>query len=175
MKNVYIILTKSESVPSRLIGLFTHEKFTHSSIAFEDDLSVMYSFARKYSRLPLPAGLVEEKTDCGFYKNQQDIPCAVLKLKVSDKIYFRMKYKVREMMNRRDDYKYSILGLLMCGMNIAADIPDSYFCSQFVAFVLSESGAVEFDKPASLMHPTDFYRMKEFSRIYEGKLFGICG
>lgn len=174
MKNVFIILTKSESVPSRLIGFFTHDKFTHSSIAFEDDLRVMYSFARKYSYLPLPAGLVEEQTDRGFYKKQKDIPCAVLKLKVPDKVYYRMKYKVREMMNRRDDYKYSVLGLLMCGMNIAVDIPDHYFCSQFVAYVLSESGAMEFDKPASLIHPSDFYRMKQFSRIYEGKLVGIC-
>ena len=45
-KNIYIILTRSDTFISRLIGFFTKEPFTHASIAFDDSLDRMYSFAR---------------------------------------------------------------------------------------------------------------------------------
>ncbi len=173
MKSIYIVLTKSESLPSRLINFFTRDKYTHASISFDEDFRVMYSFARKYPHTPLPAGLVEERVDSGFWKHQQNIPCAVMKIDVSDRTYFRVKYTVSEMLDRRDEFKYSLIGLLMCGMNIEADIPNNYFCSQFVAHVLAKSGAIKFDKPETLIHPADFYTMDKFSRVYEGKLFGI--
>lgn len=173
MKSIYIILTKSESLPSKLITFFTHDKYTHASIAFDRDLRVMYSFARKYTHLPLPAGLVEERVDSGFWKNQQNIPCAVLKIDADDKTFFRLKYKIRKMLDRKDDFKYSLIGLIMCGMNIETDIPNNFFCSQFVAHVLAQSGAAEFDKPESLIHPSDFYSMDKFICIYEGKLHAL--
>lgn len=62
MKFLYLLLTRSTSLPSRLIGLFTSEPFTHISLAFDRELTVLYSFARKYPAIPLPAGLMEEQT-----------------------------------------------------------------------------------------------------------------
>ncbi len=175
MKSIYLLLTRSTSLPSRLIGLFTSEPFTHVSIAFDRELTVLYSFARKYPTLPLPAGLMEEHIDRGFYRRQGDIPCALLRMDVPDKIYSRAKTLVYNMFQRREDYTYSILGLLLCHLHISLDRPNRFFCSQFVGTVLAKSGALELPKPASLMHPFDFctLRMNGLEVLYLGGLDGV--
>jgi len=173
MKFLYLLLTRSTSLPSRLIGLFTSEPFTHVSLAFDRDLSVLYSFARKYPSTPLPAGLTEEHIDRGFYQRQGNIPCALLRISVPDPIYFRAKTLVYQMFQRREDYTYSILGLLLCRLRIPFDLPNRYFCSQFVGTVLSESGALILPKPASLMHPFDFCSLREPEILYLGCLNGL--
>lgn len=171
MKSIYILLTRSTSLPSKLIGLFTSEPFTHVSIAFDSELTVMYSFARKYASLPLPAGLTEERIDRGFYRKQGDIPCALLRMDVTDKVYYRAKNKVLNMLQCREDYTYSIIGLLMCHLHIPLEMPNRYFCSQFVSMILAESGALKLPKPAALMHPSDFCTMEGFRVLYLG---GLC-
>ncbi len=170
MKSIYILLTRSTSVASRLIGLFTGEPFTHVSIAFEHDLNVLYSFARLHPSLPLPAGLTEEHIDCGFFKKQGDIPCALLQMDVPDKIYFRAKNLVYNMFQCRKDYHYNFFGLLLCRLRIPRDTPNQYFCSQFVSTVLAESGALALPKPASLMHPYDFCSIDGLQILYLGGL-----
>ena len=173
MKSLYILLTRSGSLPSRLIGLFTDEPFTHASIAFDRELTVLYSFARKYPAVPLPAGLMEEHIDRGFYLRQGDIPCALLRMDVPDRIYSRAKTLVYNMFQRREEYAYSILGLLLCHLHISRDFRNRYFCSQFVGTVLEKSGALELPKPASLMHPFDFCSLYGLEVLYLGGLDGL--
>lgn len=173
MKSLYILLTRSRSLTSRVIGLFTSEPFTHASLAFDRELTVLYSFARKYSGMPLPAGLMEEHIDRGFYRRQGDIPCALLRMDVPDRIYSRAKTMVYNMFQRREDYTYSILGLFLCHLHISLDFRNRYFCSQFVGTILEESGALKLPKPASLMHPFDFCSMDRLQILYLGSLDGL--
>ena len=173
MKSLYILLTRSRSLPSRVIGLFTSEPFTHVSLAFDRELTVLYSFVRKYSGMPLPAGLMEEHLDRGFYRRQGDIPCALLRMDVPDRIYSRAKTFVYNMFQRREEYSYSIFGLLLCHLQISLNFRNRYFCSQFVGTVLAESGALELPKPASLMHPFDFCSLCRLEVLYLGGLDGL--
>lgn len=170
MKNIYIILTRSTSVPSRLIRHITGETYTHASIAFDDNIHSMYSFARKNASFPLPAGLVEEHIDSGFYLNQSNIPCALLSMQVSERKYFALKSKVFNMFCRANEYKYSIIGLLFCNFKIPLELPGFFFCSQFVAKLLYECDIVSLPKKPSLMHPADFLEIKQFTQVFEGKL-----
>lgn len=170
MKAIYILLTRTTSVPSRLIGRFTNDPYTHVSISFEDELPVMYSFARKYARLPLPAGLVKEQLDHGFYLSQKDSPCRLMKLRVPDAIYRRAKNRVADMYALRSEYSYSVLGLIMCKLDIAMEIPGRYFCSQFVGKVLSDSGALDLPKPPTLMHPYDFDGLAGVTPVFTGQI-----
>ncbi len=170
MKSIYILLTRTTSVPSRLIGRFTGEPFTHVSLSFDGGLAVLYSFARRYPRLPLPAGLTEERLDRGFYGTQGDIPCALLRLEVPDRVYYRARTKVNHMLQCREDYAYSVLGLLFCSLRIPLEFRDRYFCSQFVGKILADSGALDLPKPASLLHPSDFYTLDRLHILYLGGL-----
>lgn len=170
MKNIYIILTQSTSIPSRLIRFFTGEPYTHVSIAFDEDIRAMYSFARKYAPLPLPAGLVEEHINTGFYRNQGNIPCRVLAVQVTKQEYYTLKTAVYDMLCRSNEYHYSILGLLLCKLHIPLEIPGHFFCSQFVAHLLADHDIVELPKPPALMHPADFLAVDALSCLFNGKL-----
>lgn len=170
MKNIYIILTQSTSVPSRLIRHITGETYTHASIAFDDNIHSMYSFARKNAAFPLPAGLVEEHIDSGFYLTQSNIPCAVLSMQVSERKYFALKSQVCNMFCRANEYKYSIIGLLFCKFKIPFEMPGYFFCSQFVAKLLHDCDIVSLPKHPTLMHPADFLEIEQFTQLFEGKL-----
>ena len=47
MKSIYILLTRSTTILSRLVYLITRDKYTHVSISFEKDLQPLYSSGRK--------------------------------------------------------------------------------------------------------------------------------
>lgn len=170
MKNIYIILTQTSSLPSRMIRFFTGDTYTHASIAFDDNIRSMYSFARRHAAFPLPAGLVEEHIDRGFYRSQGNIPCAVLSLSVSDRKYFMLRTKIYNMFCRADEYRYSIIGLLMCKFRIPLEIPGYFFCSQFVAKLLAECDIVSLPKAPALMHPSDFLEISSMRCLFEGGL-----
>ncbi len=170
MKTVYILLTKSSTLTSRIIGHFTNDPYTHSSLAFDPSLSTMYSFARRYSRFPLPAGLVEEKLNLGFFRRQNDIPCSLLTLDVTDDVYEVMQAKIEQMLCRKRHYQYSVIGLLACKLHIPFERHGKYFCSQFIAKLLEECHVVSLPKNSALMRPADFLSMDCFTTVFTGGL-----
>ena len=87
MKSIYLLLTNSDTYVSKTIGLATSDKYTHISISFEETLEPLYSFARKYKRTPLPAGIRHEALYSGFYEKCNHIPCALYELKVNEETY----------------------------------------------------------------------------------------
>lgn len=175
MKSIYLLLTKSDTYVSKTIGLATSDKYTHISISFEESLQPMYSFARKYKRTPLPAGIRNEALYTGFYEKCNHIPCALYELKVDNETYEKAKSHVDEMMENADYYKYNLLGLILCRMNIAYDRKSHYFCSEFVSEVLEKSNALELPKHPSLMRPADYTKMKELNCLFDGKLHELKG
>lgn len=174
MHNIYILLTRSPSIVSRAISYSTGDDYTHSSLAYDDKLYTLCSFARRYTRLPLPGGLVREKLEGGFYEIHKDIPCALLSLCVSESVYRSICEKVDGMLLHRKDFHYDVRGLILCRMGRESKRDNHYFCSRFVGEVLLESGAVQaLPKPASLMHPQDFLDLDEVTVVYEGLLSGL--
>ena len=65
-RTVYILLSRSGSVASRLIHFFISGDYTHASIGLDGPDGYFYSFARKYPRWPLPGGFVRERAGMGF-------------------------------------------------------------------------------------------------------------
>lgn len=170
MKTIYILLTRSNTCVSNAIHLFTADPYTHASISFNEELEPLYSFARKYVYTPLPAGLRTEQLHEGFFKKNGEIPCALYALEVSDEVYETAKYRVKQMMSHSEEYRYSIMGLLLCKMGIPYHRDNYYFCSEFVSEVLERSEALTLPKHISLMRPYDYTQISDFSCIYEGQL-----
>ena len=67
VKDIYLLLTKSDTFISKAIYLMTQDSYTHISISFEENLQPMYSCARKYTYSPIPAGIRNESFEKGFY------------------------------------------------------------------------------------------------------------
>lgn len=168
MRNLYLLLSRSPSLPARIISLFTGDGYTHSSLAYDEQLLTLCSFARKFRCTPFPGGLIHENLQRGFFGAHPGIRCKLYRLEVNDQIYEQAKTKVENMFLEQKKYHYSILGILLCHWNIPKKRPYKLFCSQFVAEVLAECGAVTLHKDPSLMHPQDFFALDGLQLVYEG-------
>lgn len=164
--SIYILLTRSETWFSRLIHLVTSDCYTHASIGLDGPSGPFYSFARKHKHFALPAGLVEERPGI---RNRQ-IPCCLYKLKVSDSVYRRLRQQLSRMYHQRELYHYNLLGVLSCYFNRPLRRKNHYFCSQFVATLLEECGAVELWKNPDLVRPADFCRLAALQAVHKGPL-----
>ena len=170
MKDIYILLTKSDTYISRFINFYTKDKYTHVSISFNENLIPMYSSARKYVHFPLPGGLRHEPLDTGFYKKHSKIPCALYKLEVTDEVFCAAKEEAEEMIKSAKKYKFNVIGMFLCGLNVPFPRKNKYFCSEFVSKILIDNNALKLPKIPCLMKPIDYTKLPELDCIYEGKL-----
>lgn len=170
MKSIYILLSRTRTVLSRLIHAATGDGFTHVSIGLDSHLTELFSFARRHSLTPLPAGLVQENLHTAVFARNGKSHCALYKIDVTDEQYDMVRAKVDAMLHERKAYKYSILGLFLCKLDFVHERQQHLFCSQFVAKLLEEIDTVQLPKHPSLMRPIDFASMQGLKRCYEGPL-----
>lgn len=173
MKTLYILLTRSPSIVSKMIHLTTGEAYTHSSLAFSEDSGIFYSFGRKYTNLPLPAGLKREVLQEGFFKKHEKMPCALYAVPAEDGCYRKIKESVLQMMQEKERYRYNLLGLAFCHLQIPWERKNRYFCSEFICTVLQNGGAMGKEKAPSLFHPQEFAVLPGARLLYKGDLLGL--
>lgn len=167
---VYILLTRSDTYFSRFIHMMTAEDFTHVSISLDSDLQHFYSFGRKSDLFMFPAGFVREDLRCGIFRRYNQMPCALYELQVTRPVYEQIQQRITQMQHTAEAYRYSCLGVILCKLDFAFQRQYYYFCSQFVAELLQQSGALEFAKAASLIQPGDFCHLPELQLRYRGQL-----
>lgn len=165
-RTVYILLTRSGTYFSRLIHLATQDDYTHASIGLDGPAGPFYSFARKHAQFALPAGLVEETVTADRWA----VPCCLYELQVSEDAYLRLRRRLRSMYAQREIYRYNLFGLLACWFHFPLRRRNHYFCSQFVAAVLEDCGAVRLPKDSALLRPADFCGVDALRLIHRGHL-----
>ena len=91
MKTIYILLTRSGTLLSNLVYAVTGANYTHASLAFDEDLSCLYSSTRKNGYTMFPAGPSREYLNRGVFRLRENVPCALYALDVSDEAYTRAR------------------------------------------------------------------------------------
>ena len=76
MKTLYIFLTRSGTLVSNLVYALTGAEYTHISLAFDEDLTTLYSSTRKNGYTMFPAGPSREYLNRGVFRLRENIPCA---------------------------------------------------------------------------------------------------
>lgn len=102
------------------------------------------------------------------------MPCALYELQVPIPVYETIAQRIAQMQHSADAYHYNCLGVLLCKLDFAFQRQYHYFCSQFVADLLQQSGAIEFEKAASLIQPGDFLRLPQLSNCIIKDSWGSC-
>jgi len=169
-RDIYILLVRTQSIFSRIIHKATKEEYTHVSVGMVSDCTEFYSFARRYTNYPLPAGFVKESIDSGMMGKSGEAPCALYRLTVPAGSYHSMKKKFKKMLRSQNRFGYNLIGTFFCFFGIAYKRENKYFCSQFVAETLKECGAIELTKLPELYHPVDFTKIPEITLCYKGTL-----
>ena len=170
MKTIYILLTRSDTFLSKLVQLFTADPYTHASISFDECLQPLYSSARKNGETMFPAGPTTEVFHRGFYYKHQDIPCALYELSVPDQVYELARREAQQFARDSDLYSFNILGLILCKLGIPFHPKYKYFCSQFVAEILQNSGAAKLERWAPYYLPHHLRALKEMKFRFQGNL-----
>lgn len=167
MMEIYIILTDTGTFFTKMIKMFTKYPLNHASISFNRNLETTYSFGRKRPNNPFFGGMVKENLQGELF---QQANCAIYKCSVSNQVYYQMLHLVKRMEQNKNMYKYNFLGLFGVLSNKEWNRKNAFFCSEFVATILSNGGISVNNKPACLVSPKDFTECKDLVLMYEGKL-----
>ena len=169
MKTIYIMLTSTESVFCHLIKQYTPEPYAHVSLLFSQDFNYGYSFSRKKIRNPFIGGFMREdyiNWVAAFPKTQ----CQIYQLDISKVQYEKLIAILSNFFIEQEKYKYNILGVVGRLFNLKIEPDYSYFCSQFVSYILSEAGVLTFEQEPILTTAKDFRIHPDLQLIYEGFL-----
>jgi hypothetical protein len=169
MKKVYIVLIKSPTVPAKLMNLFKRNKYTHAALSLDEELQSMFSFGRHWTTYPCPCGFKQENFNEGIYGKFADLPGMVLELAVTEEQYEKAMEKLDDFLSRSKDYKYNYLGLLANFFRLDYKNKNRFFCSEFVYYVLYESGIFDLGTPRVFVSPQELLKVSK-KVIYEGNL-----
>lgn len=173
-KTIYIVLTDSGTWFSRTIKIFTNAPYNHASIALDPQLGTLYSFGRKSLRFPLNAGFVKERPNGGLFEKKQGTRCVVFALPVDDRAYERAARILERFERDADRYTYNFWGLFNFLLPLRIQRRSAYFCSEFVATVLKDSGVEAIPKPPYATAPHDFMEVRAAKKIFEGRIAALA-
>ncbi len=169
-KSIYILISKTSTMPSYFIKKWTKEPYAHTSLALDIELREMYSFARKGMHNPFNCGFISEDIESGIFGRDVNTRCVVFELPVTAEQHEKVLDELNKFKAYPEKYKYNYWGIFGVVRNKAVERKYNYFCSQFVATVLKRAGIDILDKEPGLIRPEDFRRCKALNVIYKGLL-----
>lgn len=167
---IYVVLTQTGTLVSKTIKYFTGAPYNHASITTDKELCEMFSFCRLYTRLPLPAGFINENINTGIFGKFPSIPCEIYGFEVTEKELAKYNKLIEHFKKETKLYSYNVLGLLTVPLGIPIRRTTRFVCSQFVAYVLSQLGVAKFNKDISLVTPDDFRYLNNAVLLYSGDI-----
>lgn len=144
MNQVTIKFSISRGLISCVMFWLLKHKYTHAAISLDDNPDEFYSFAytgfsteRKRSRMPK-----SWRENYAYYY-----------IDVTEMEYRLLTEQINHFKENKDQYKYSTIEPLLAFLGIPYRQKDSYYCSYFVADMLSLSGAYLLKRSSSLYLP----------------------
>ena len=111
MKKIYVVLTHTGTLLSKIIRCYTKDEFSHCSISLDVNLKEMYSFGRLNPYNAFWGGFVHEYIDKGTFKRFYNTKARIYSLELTDEQYEKIKDNVMKIQGNKDEYKFNILGL----------------------------------------------------------------
>jgi hypothetical protein len=167
--HLYIVLTRTDTVISRLIQLIKNDEYTHASISLDKELNYMYSFSRRNTYNPFIGRFRKEDINEGLYKLCDTLQGVIIEVEVSREQHEKAKALLDHFITNSSYYKYNYMGLLYNLLNKPASRDDRFLCSEFVYHILKESGIADFNISKNLVRPQDLAGI-EGRIVYKGNL-----
>ncbi len=165
MKSIYIVFSATPGKMGRFIRTVLHGRFNHVSLAFDEDLSTMYTFARFHVNMPLYGGFVQESLR-RYVRRGKPSDLRVCRLSIDEEKYRMVRDLVEQMEQGGRRYIYNIYSAVFAPLHIRLMIRDSYTCAEFVGDALSIAGL---DIPKGAFHSLkELERLLEPYAVYEG-------
>lgn len=167
-KKIYIVLTYTGTFISKIIRLFTRAEYCHVSLSLDKKLKKMYSFGRLNPYNPFIGGFVHEGINHGTFKRFKRTKAEIYEIQVTNIQYNKIRRLIKNFDNNKSDYKFNRLGLVLAGINYKYTKENSFYCSEFVKYLIEQS---EIDiELKDVMKPIDFKNIIDDDFLYKGKL-----
>lgn len=152
---MYLVITKSKSASSEVIGLFTNRQYNHVSLSFDRELHTIISYngGEKVTPPGLNSEVIEQLT------KRDGASIIVYQLSASYEQKQAILDKIRKI--NHEGSAYNLLGLVL---KITPQ-PNIMFCSQFVYTMLEIAGLNYFEKDAAHVTPTDFIELDYYRSL----------
>ncbi|MBQ4141741.1 MAG: hypothetical protein IJD70_10420 [Clostridia bacterium] len=167
---VYIVISQTGTILSRILKVLTGAKYNHASISLVPDLETMYSFGRVHPYNPVLGGFVTESPNRGTFKRFSKTKATILSISVTDEQYRALKEKLESMQENKKRYHYNYIGLFLAGVRIPYHQKRCYYCSEFVKEMLVRQGIRGADQLASIVEPIHFLQLPDANYVYSGSL-----
>ena len=170
MKKIYIILTHTGTILSRIIKFYTKDEFSHISIALDSGLKEMYSFGRLHPYNAFIGSFVHEEIDKGTFKRFKKTKAEVYSLVVTDEQYEKIQKTIKHFDNNKQKYKFNLIGLACVSINKKIIRKNTFYCAEFVKHILKVGGISEVNQLPQIIKPQDFKEISGLKLEYEGLL-----
>ncbi len=168
MKEIYIVLTHTGTILSRIIKFYTKNEFTHSSISLDVNLEKMYSFGRLNPYNPFKGGFVHEGISWGTFKRFSNTYTQIYSLTITDLEFNTINSLIIHFENNKSAYSFNTKGLFLAGFDKYITSNNTFYCAEFVKYLL-DSANLNVNLPATVK-PEDFKAIYNLKPIYSGKL-----
>ena len=169
-QHVYIVISQTGTLLSRLLKLVTKAEYNHASISLVPDLNTMYSFGRKNAYNPFLAGFVTESTRFGTFKRFSETRIVVLDIAVTEEQYQAIQRRISTMLTLKKHYHYNYLGLWLAGLRICYRRKRTFYCSEFVKDILAKQDITGVRQLHSIVQPIHFLSLPTARPVYTGLL-----
>ena len=169
-RNIYIVISQTGTVLSRILKLITGAEYNHVSIGLNDDLHLMYSFGRKNPYNPFYGGFVLESPDFGTFKRFSNTKVKILEIEIDEDKYNAITKQIEYMVENNKQYGYNYIGLCMAWFKIVLKFQKRYYCSEFVKEILVKYSVEGNDILGEIPQPIHFLDLPNTNLIYTGKL-----
>ena len=168
MKKIYIVLTHTGTTLSKIIKNYTNDEFSHVSISLDSELKEMYSFGRLNAYNPFWGGFVHEGINFGTFKRFKKTVCRIYALDVTEEQFNNVKGIIEYIKHSKQLHNFNVIGLFAVGFNMRISFENSFYCAEFVKYVLDKSD-IKNNLP-EMIRPEDLKKLENSSIIYDGLL-----
>ena len=134
-KEIFIVFLSTNTIMGRGIRFFTRNRYSHVTISLDQDLRVMYSFARYHINSPIRGGFVIEQPIRYLYHNQ-DVSVKLCRILVSRKEYDRIHSEIAHFVANRERLIYNTPNALLSLFGRQLTVKDMFTCLEFVTYLL---------------------------------------
>lgn len=169
MKKIYIVLSQTGTILSRIIKFYTKQMYNHVSIALDENLEQLYSFGRLNPYNAFIGGFVKEGINIGTFARFSKTVAEVYSLEVTDYEYENIKKEIKNFEDNRQKYKFNIAGMFLVSINKKIERKNCFYCAEFVKHILKQAG-IDVRILPELIKPGDFSMIPELNLEYSGYL-----
>lgn len=168
-KQLYIVISQTGTLLSRILKLVTGAEYNHASIGVSADLKKLYSFGRRHPYNPFWGGFVMESPCRGTFKRFSNTKVVVIAVEIQEEQYIEICKYLMQMYRHREIYHYNYMGLFLAAFHIRRQKKNCYYCSEFVKEVLLKGRVRGADQLLAIVKPIHFLTIPH-RQLYCGKL-----